>query len=143
MSSGYQSWGIILSVENQYGMPPDYSLGSSRTICNFSVTLNSLKKSTLYSVGSVVIRRVLVSWLSRFKVPNIAKQLSKNACLEVNCFGPNSRLNVRQTRAQNQRSLIVFCNYKFCFDDHDFLCSLRMKLGFFTFRCHWHLSGSF
>ena len=38
------------------------------------------------------------------------------------------------TRARNLRSLVVFCNYKLCFDDHDFKCSHKFDAWFFCLQ---------
>ena len=46
-------------------------------------------------------------------------------------------------RAQNLWSLVVFCNHKFCSDNHDFKCSHKFNLCFSIFRCYWYLTGCF
>ena len=38
---------------------------------------------------------------------------------------------VSVSRTRNQRLLIVFRNYEFFFDDHDFKCSLKFNASFF------------
>ena len=68
------------------------------------------------------ILKIFQTIFFKFTLKNNVSLLFSYKNYESYCIH-KSFIRSSECRARNQQSLVVFCIYKFCFDDHDIKCS--------------------
>ena len=124
----YKKTFVLLILKRQKALVRNFA---ESVVCSYTQIMRSmLVKSFKYHLDITQI------YITKFKLPTIVY----SSVVLIICMLFFSYIH---NMARNQWSLVIFCNYKFCFDDHDFKCGQIFESCPFYFRCHWHLTGCF